>query len=104
MGMILTLQSIKKGVGAHILLCGPGGDIALKNAPDTVTAPQQPKGMSPQALMKKVMDMGGKVDVCALYLPNKATEKSALIDGVGVARPPVMAAELIAADTAVLSF
>ena len=33
MSMVLTMQSMKKGASAYVLLCGPGGDLALKDAP-----------------------------------------------------------------------
>ncbi|WP_317054923.1 hypothetical protein [Roseovarius rhodophyticola] len=104
MSMVLTMQSIQQGVRSHILLCGPGGDLALKDPPQTATAPQEPKGMSPQGLMQKIMAAGGTVEVCAIYLPNKGTDASALIDGVGMAKPPAMAARLLADDTRIMSF
>ncbi|WP_306151785.1 hypothetical protein [Roseovarius sp. MMSF_3281] len=105
MSMVLTMQSVQQGAKAQILLCGPAADIALKDAPETATAPQKPKGMSPQGLMKMIMDKTGtKVEVCAIYLPNKGVDASALLDGVSAAKPPVMAAALMADDTTVLSF
>jgi predicted peroxiredoxin len=104
MSMVLTMQAIQKGSKAHILLCGPGGDLALKNAPASATAPQKPKGMSPQGLMKKIMETGATVQVCALYLPNKDVGVEALIDGVTAAKPPVMADRLLADNTRILSF
>lgn len=104
MSMVLTMQAIQKGSRAHILLCGPGGDLALKNAPASATAPQKPKGMSPQGLMKKIMETGATVQVCALYLPNKDVGVEALIDGVTAAKPPVMADRLLADNTRILSF
>jgi predicted peroxiredoxin len=105
MSMVLTMQSVQQGAEAQILLCGPAGDMALKEAPASVTAPQEPKGMSPQGLMKMIMDKTGtKVEVCALYLPNKGVDASALLDGVGAAKPPAMAAALMTDDTTVMSF
>jgi hypothetical protein len=105
MAMVLTMQSIRQGASAHILLCGPGGDIALRDAPASATAPQKPKGMSPQGLMTTIMERTGtSVQVCALYLPNKGVPASALVDGVTVAKPPMMAARLVADDTRVLGF
>ena len=71
MSMVLSMQALQQGASVYILLCGPGGDLALKNAPESATAPQEPKGMSPQGLMKKVMAQGATVEVCAIYLPNK---------------------------------
>ena len=105
MSMVLTMQSAQQGAKAQILLCGPAADMALKDAPESATAPQKPKGMSPQGLMKMIMDKTDtKVEVCAIYLPNKGVDATALLDGVTAAKPPAMAAALIADDTTVLSF
>ena len=43
MSMVLTVQSMQQGASAHILLCGPAGDLALKDAPASATAPQAPR-------------------------------------------------------------
>ena len=104
MSMVLTMQSMKQGAAAHVLLCGPAGDLALKDAPASATAPQKPKGMSPQGLMQKIMAQGATVEVCAIYLPNKGVAADALLDGIGVAKPPAMAAKLIAPNARVMSF
>ena len=105
MSMVLTMQSVQQGAKAQILLCGPAGDLALKDAPESATAGQAPKDMSPQGLMKMIMDKTGtKVEVCAIYLPNKGLDASALLDGITAAKPPAMAAALMADDTTVLSF
>ena len=104
MAMVLTAQATEQGAATHILLCGPGGDLALKDAPASATAPQKPRDMSPQGLMKMLMSKGVAVEVCAIYLPNKGVDQSALLDGVGVAAPPAMAAKLIADDVRILSF
>jgi len=104
MSMVLTMQSIQQGSKARILLCGPAGDLALKDAPASATAPQKPKGMSPQGLMQKIMDTGATVEVCAIYLPNEGVGVDALIDGVTAAKPPAMAAQLLAPNTRIMSF
>ncbi len=104
MAMVLTMQSIQKGADAHVLLCGPAGDMALKEAPASATEPQKPKGMSPQGLMGKTMQTGAKVEVCAIYLPNKGVGPEALMDGITPAKPPEMAAKLLADDTRIMSF
>jgi len=104
MTMVLTMQSMKAGAGVYVLLCGPAGDLALRDAPASATAPQPPKGMSPQALMQKIMAQGGTVEVCAIYLPGKGVGMDALLDGVGAAKPPAMAARLLAEDTRIMSF
>lgn len=104
MSMVLTNQALAQGHTARILLCGAAGDIALRDAPESAIAPQPPKGASPQALLQAAMAKGATVEVCAIYLPGKRTDASALIDGVGVAKPPAMAAALTADDTIVWSF
>lgn len=104
MSMVLTMQSMKQGAAAHVLLCGPAGDLALKEAPASATAPQKPKGMSPQGLMQKIIAQGATVEVCAIYLPNKGVDAQALLDGIGVAKPPAMAAKVIAPNARVMSF
>jgi hypothetical protein len=58
MSMVLTMQAMQQGSKTHVLLCGPAGDLALKDAPASATAPQKPKGMSPQGLMQKIMQGG----------------------------------------------
>ena len=104
MTMVLSMQSLKQGAAVHILLCGPAGDLALKEAPASATAAQKPMGMSPQGLMKKVMAQGGSVQVCALYLPNKGAGPEVLIDGITAAKPPAMGARLLADNTRIMSF
>ena len=104
MGMVLTMQSLQQGAAAYILLCGPGGDLALKAPPASATDPQKPKGMSPQGLMQKIIASGGTVEVCAIYLPNKELGQDALLDGITTAKPPEMAARLLAPNTRIMSF
>lgn len=104
MSMVLSMQSMQQGAETHILLCGPAGDLALKEAPESATAPQKPRGMSPQGLMQKIMAGGATVEVCAIYLPNKGVEADALLDGIVAAAPPDMAARLLAPNTRIMSF
>lgn len=105
MAMVLTFQAAQAGTPPHILLCGPAGDLALKAAPESATAPQPPKGMSPQKLMQMIMaEPGAKVEVCAIYLPGRGEGPEVLLDGVGVANPQAMAATIVAPDSRVMSF
>lgn len=105
MSMVLTMQAAQQGADAHILLCGPAGDLALRDAPETATAGQPPKDMSPQGLMQMIRDKtGATVEVCAIYLPGLGKDTSVLLDGIGVAKPDAMAARLMDADARVLSF
>ncbi|MCW8842788.1 MAG: DsrE family protein [Rhodobacteraceae bacterium] len=99
MSMVLTMQAAQQGAAAHILLCGPAADLALKDAPASATAGQPPKDMSPQGLMQMIMKQpGAKVEVCAIYLPGKGVGQDALLDGVGVAKPGEMAKAVLDAD------
>jgi len=60
--------------------------------------------MSPYGLIQRIIAAGGTVEVCAIYLPKKGVGPEALIDGVGMAQPPAMAARLLADDTRIMSF
>lgn len=105
MAMVLAMQAAQQGVVPHVLLCGPAGDLALKDAPETATAPQPPRGMSPQGLLMKIAAMpGARVEVCAIYLPGKGAETSVLMDGVTVAQPPAMAGAMIAPGARIASY
>ncbi|QIE41724.1 hypothetical protein [Meridianimarinicoccus aquatilis] len=105
MAMVLSFQAAKQGATPHMLLCGPAGDLALKDAPASATEGQPPKDMSPQKLMQAIMaEPGAKVEVCAIYLPGKGADASVLLDGIGVAQPGAMATAIIAPDARVMSF
>ena len=101
MAMVLAIEARKRGAGVEVLLCGPGGDIALKDAPQTVL---KPRGATPRDLLTTLIGAGVRARVCALYLPNKGGSPADLIDGVGVARPPAIAAALLAGDTRLFTF
>ena len=105
MAMVLSMQAAQQGVPPHILLCGPAGDLALTDAPESATAGQPPRDMSPQGLMQAIMQQdGARVEVCAIYLPGRGEGPEVLIDGVGVAEPGAMAGAIIAPDARVMSF
>lgn len=105
MAMVLTFQSIQQGSSAHIMLCGPAADMALKDAPASATTGQKPKDMSPQGLMKMIMEKSDTpVEVRAIYLPGAGLEADALLDGNTAADPAAMARKLLADDTSILSF
>lgn len=105
MAMVLAMQAAQQGVAPHILLCGPAGDIALKDAPESATAPQPPRDMSPKGLLTAITALpGAKVEVCAIYLPGKGAQPDVLMDGVSVAQPPAMAAAMIAPNARIASY
>lgn len=104
MAMVLTTQAVEQGAETRILLCGPGGDLALNDAPESATAEQPPRGASPQGMLRALMEQGVTVEVCAIYLPGLGAGPEVLIDGVGVAQPPAMAGTMMDADARVWSF
>lgn len=104
MAMILTMQAVQQGAEARVLLCGPGGDIALADAPESATAPQAPRDLSPQGMMRALMGEGVTVEVCAIYLPNAGIGQDALVEGVTVAAPPEVAGYMIGGTTRLLTF
>ena len=105
MAMVLAMQAAQHGAAPHVLLCGPAGDIALKDAPASATAPQPPRDMSPKGLLGKIAEMpGAKVEVCAIYLPGKGLQADALMAGVTVAQPPAMAAAMLAPNARISSY
>lgn len=104
MALTLTVLSMQQGSKVRLLLCGPAGDLALKEPPAAATAPQKPAGMSPHRVVRKLIEAGAPVDVCAIYLPNKGLAADALIEGVGQAKPDAMAGHMLAPNTRILSF
>lgn len=105
MSMVLSMQSAQQGANTRVLLCGPAGDMALRDAPKSATTAQPPKSMSPQGLMQMVMkNTDTKVEVCALYLPSKGVDQSALIEGVSAADPADIGALIVDDTTKIMSF
>lgn len=104
MAMVLTTQAVAQGHAAQVLLCGPGADIALRDAPDTATAPQPPQGASPQGMLQALMAQGVPVAVCAIYLPGRGAGPEVLLDGITVAQPPAMAETMMDPNATVWSF
>ncbi|WP_299199752.1 DsrE family protein [uncultured Amphritea sp.] len=102
-GMAMVLANAMQAKGAHVsvLLCDSAGDMALKEHQST---PLKPKNVTPEQLLQKLMSGGARVDVCALYLPNKGVGMEALKEGVGSAKPATMAEALMAEGTRVFNF
>ena len=105
MAMVLTLNAVQQGASAQILLCGPAGDIAPRDAPDIADRGQPPRDASPQGLMSMMMAQHDvKVEVCAIYLPGMGADASVLLYGVTAAAPDAMASSIMAENTVVMSF
>ena len=104
MALVLTKAAMAKGATPQILLCSAAGDLALKTPPPEALAPLQSKGASPAGLLRSLKADGVKVEVCAIYLPNRPFGAEALEDGIGVATPPDIASVFTAPGATVLSF
>ncbi len=105
MAMVLSLMTIKKHKKeVNIVLCGAAGDLADKNIKGTPV--KRPNGKAPSAKqhLKLLIKKGAKVEVCPLYLPNAGKDKSILLEGITVAKPPVIAGKLLDSDYKNLSF
>ena len=104
MGLILTRFSAQAGADVRVLLCDAAGDLALAEPPESATAPLAPRGMSPHGLLSGLMEAGVTVQVCAIYLPNSDYTEADLMEGVGVATPPEIAAVMVQPNTKLFTF
>lgn len=105
MAMVLSLMSIKKhNKKVNMVLCSEAGDLADKNIKGV--AIKRPNGKAPSAKqhLKLLIKLGAKVQVCPLYLPNSGKDKSVLLEGITVAKPPMVAKRLLNKNFQNLSF
>lgn len=91
MAMVLSTKTVEQGKSVRMLLCGPGGELALKGSAQTMV---KPLDKSPQMMLKNLIKKGVVVEVCAVFLPNRGGSPDDLIEGVAVAKPPVVAEKL----------
>mgnify|MGYP001627415230 CR=1 FL=1 len=101
--LILANEARGAGHAVDLVLCGAAGDIALKTAPAAAMRPVTPTGLSVRALLDKLVGQGGKVELCAIYLPNRQLKPDALMDGVAVGKPAEVAARMADAAVKVVS-
>lgn len=92
MAMVLSLMSIKEGKDINIVLCSNAGDLAVKGMKSQVL---KPKNKSPKMLLKALIKKGANVQVCPLYLPNANKDASVLLKGISVAKPALVAKQLL---------
>ncbi len=90
MAMVLATQSLNQDINVRVLLCGEGGNLSLK---EHQSRNFEPAGRSPQDLLKGLISNGVTVEVCGIFLPNReGITTDDLLDGIGAARPPEVAA------------
>ncbi len=100
--MSLSAQAKGKGKYVRVLLCGPGGDIALKNGKEVIL---KPIDKSPQMILKGLIKSGVTVEVCPFYLANKeGASESDLIEGIKKADPSLVADGLLEPGVKLFTF
>lgn len=105
MAMVLSMMSMKKhNKQVNIVLCSDAGDLADKNIKSSPIIRPNGKSPTPQDNLKMLIKMGAKVEVCPLYLPNSGKNESVLLEGVTVAKPPVVAGNLLNKDFQNITF
>lgn len=96
MAMVLSLMTITKHQKqVNMVLCGEAGDLADRNIAGVPI--KRPDGKAPSAKdhLKLLIKKGANVQICPLYLPNANKDKSVLLEGITVAKPPVVAGKLL---------
>jgi len=101
MAMVLSMMTVKAKKKVNITMCAAGGKLALK---ETKTPVFEPAKKSPTMLLNALLKKGANVQVCPLYLPSINKDKTALIDGITIAKPPKIAAQLLNDDYTTLSY
>jgi hypothetical protein len=105
MAMVLsnaTLSTHKKEV--NITLCSDAANLALKEYKSADLKKADGTTINPKNALMGLMKGGAKVSVCPLFLPNITKDVTALIDGITVAKPPVVAGDLLNSAYSNISF
>ncbi len=89
MAMVLATQSMNQDVNVRVLLCSDAGELAVRGSESPAFAPAD---RSPKQLLMGLLDRRATVEVCGIFLPNREYTSEDLIDGVGSASPPEVAA------------
>jgi predicted peroxiredoxin len=89
MAMVLSTQSLNQDVNVRVLLCSEAGELAIRGTESPSFAPAN---RSPKQLLSGLIEQGVKVEVCGIFLPNREYTSEDLMDGVGSASPPEVAA------------
>ncbi|XPV69139.1 MAG: hypothetical protein ACNI25_00835 [Halarcobacter sp.] len=101
MAMVLSMMTLNQEKLVNMTLCSKAGDLAIKGKESPIL---KPKNKSPKMMLQAIMKKGAKVEVCPLYLPNANLDKSNLIEGINVAKPPMVAKQLLNSEFTTLSY
>lgn len=101
MAMILSREALQRQTPVRMVLCGPGGELALS----TYAGPAfQPSGLTAQQMLRGVIQAGARVEVCPIFLANMPGAAAALIEGVVPTTPAEVGAFMDRADVRYLNF
>ncbi len=101
MAMVLGNALQAQGVTVDVLLCDVAAELALT---ETVSATLKPAGVTPEQLMLKLQKGGAAIAVCALFLPNSERTQADLRPGIEVAKPPMIAKQMMEGATRVFVY
>ena len=101
MAMVLSMMTLKQGKEVKMTLCSSAGDLAVKGKKSVLL---KPMNKSPKMMLQAIMKKGAQVQVCPLYLPNANLKEDVLLDGITVAKPPMVAASLLDSNYTTLSY
>lgn len=105
MAMVLSTMAVKKHKKiVNITLCGVAGDLAVKGMKSTPVKRPDGKSPTPKMALQGLIKAGASVQVCPLYLPNAGKDASVLLDGITIAKPPMVAANLLNSEFNNLTF
>ena len=100
MPLVLANQAVDQGLEVRVLLCGAGGQLAVA---DYAAETFAPRDVSAQDLLRRLMNEGVTVEVCAIFLPNTEFDEDDLIEGIGIAQPGEVTAWMMGPRTRILS-
>jgi predicted peroxiredoxin len=101
MALVLSLQSARKGAEVRILLCDAAGELAIR---DKTFAPLLPANRSPRDSLESLLEAGVKVEICAVFLPNRPYTSEDLLPGITTARPDAVAEYMVQPDVRFFTF
>jgi hypothetical protein len=105
MGMVLSTSTIKDhNKAVNITLCGPAGNLALKDYESGAVKRPDGSDANPKMALGGLIKAGASVQVCPLFLPTAGKDASALMEGITVAKPPMVAKGLLDSDFQNISF
>lgn len=99
--MVLATRAAEQGKAVRILLCGEAGRMAIRGLPSDKFGPSD---RSPHELLYNLKSNGARVEVCAIFIPNRDFIRSDLEDGITIANPDDVASYMMRPEVKLLTF